>query len=89
MPQKQLQFAEADENLRIAEMAYNAGSYKIAFEMLEQLAHYAASSYAVSSVDSADLQHFRNKIANLLAQFSFCKDECLWEKSSELLDLFR
>lgn len=82
-------YTEACEDLRIAKMSFNAGSQDIALEMLESLAFYVVSDRAQSMVEADKLQQLAEDVKGTLGQFSCSGEECLWEKSCEILDLFR
>lgn len=82
-------YTEACEDLRNAVMAFNTKSYNTAFDMLESLAYYVVSERAKSTVKSEDLLPLRKEVARALGQFTFCGNECLWEKASQLSYLFR
>ena len=82
-------YGQARENLRIAVMALNAGSTGIAFEMLERLAHYVMSEHAASSLGVDELAQLRHGVEGALAQFTLKDDECLWEKSCEILAMLK
>lgn len=82
-------YTEAREDLRNAVMAFNTKSYDIAFDMLEVLAYYVVSDHAKSTVKPEDLLPLRKEVERALGQFTFCENECLWEKASQLSDLFR
>lgn len=82
-------YTEACENLRIAKMSFNAGSQDIALEMLESLAYYVVSDRAKSMVEADKLNQLAEEVKEALGQFSCSGEECQWEKSCELLDLFR
>ena len=82
-------YTEACEDLRIAKMSFNAGSQDIALEMLESLAFYVVSDRAQSMVEADKLQQLAEEVKGTLGQFSCSGEEGLWEKSCEILDLFR
>ena len=82
-------YTEAREDLRNAIMAFNTKSYDIAFDMLEALAYYVVSDHAKSTVKPEDLLPLRKEVERALGQFTICGNECLWEKASQLSDLFR
>lgn len=82
-------YTEACEDLRIAKMSSNAGSQDIALEMLESLAYYVVSERAKYLVEKDKLKRLTDDVKEALGQFSCSGEESLWEKSCELLDLFR
>lgn len=82
-------YTEACEKLRIAKMSFNAGSQDIALEMLESLAYYVVSDRAKSLVEKDKLKRLTDDVKEALGQFSCSSEESLWEKSCEVLDLFR
>ena len=82
-------YGQAREDLRIAVMALNAGSTGIAFEMLERLAYYVVSEHALSTAREDELEQLRKEIAGALTQFTSREDECLWEKSCEILAMLK
>ena len=82
-------YTEACVDLRNAIMAFNTKSYDTAFVMLEALAYYVISDHAKSTVKPEDLLPLRKEVERALGQFTFCGDECLSEKASQLSDLFR
>lgn len=82
-------YTEACEELRIAKISFNAGSQDIALEMLESLAYYVVSDRAKSLVEKDKLQRLTDDVKEALGKFSCSSEESLWEKSCEVLDLFR
>lgn len=82
-------YTEACEDLRIAKMSFNTGSNNIAFEMLESLAYYVVSDRARSLVEADKLKKLTEDVKETLGLFSCSGEESLWEKSCEVLDLFR
>lgn len=82
-------YDEACKDLRIAQTFYNAGDLRKAYDMLESLAHYVVSSYAKSTVEADKLQQLRSEVEKAISQYSYCQEEALWEKASELSALFR
>ena len=83
------EYTEMCDNLRIAIMAFNAGSYDIAYEMLEKLVYYVVSEKAKSSVGEEAIRKMYEDVKNAVANFSTCKDEAYWEMATELWDVLK
>lgn len=83
------EYAIRCENLRIANMAFQLGSYDIAYEMLQALAHFVVSDEASKHIGMENLRSLREGVKLAVANFASCSDEAYWEMSVELYDLFR
>ncbi len=81
-------YAVQCENLRIANMAFQAGSYDVAYEMLEALVHFVVSDEANKHIGMENLRSLREGVKLAVSNFASCKDEAYWEMSAELYDLF-
>ena len=52
-------YAVQCENLRIANMAFQAGSYEVAYEMLEALVHFVVSDEANKHIGMENIRSLR------------------------------
>lgn len=82
-------YEEAVERLRWVTMAYDAGDFSDAFDMMYDLAYYVSSADTKSTVPVERLEALTEEVKRALGRFSFCEDEGIWEDASSLWDLFR
>lgn len=73
--------ARAKEDFQVGELSRSYSSY-------EPLAYYVCSQKAKNTVDAESLQALRKEVEMGLSGFSFCANEALWEKSSDLMSIF-
>lgn len=82
-----MNYTDAKEFLRIADMAYDAGDYQNAADIVERIARYAAyDSDGLTENELADLTH---AVKRSIGRFTDCPDEAIWEEASALSDMFR
>lgn len=82
-----MNYTDAKEFLRIADMAYDAGDYQNAADIVERVARFAA--YDGDSMTEAQLNDLTREVKLSIARFTDCPDEAIWEEASALIDLFR
>lgn len=81
-----MKYEDAIEYLRIAENAFNIGAFSEAAQIVEKISYAIAYNTDMPSQQRDELIH---KVKGLIARFQFCPDECCWEETSSLSDLFR
>lgn len=79
-------YTDAKDYLRIADNAYNIEAYSEAAEIVEKVAYAIAYDNEMPSQKREEIIH---AVKEQIARFQFCPDECLWEDTSSLSDLFR
>lgn len=77
---------DARETLRIANMAYAAGAYQEAFDMLDALSAYV--TYSQDEIPEDERYELQQATLSAVCQFHSCPNECLWEMSGNLRDRF-
>ena len=82
-----MNYTDAKEFLRIADMAYDAGDYQNATDIVERVARFAA--YDSSDLTQNELYDLTRAVKHSIARFTDCPDEAIWEEASALIDLFR
>ncbi len=82
-----MNYTDAKEFLRIADMAYDAGDYQNAADIVERVARFAA--YDSSDLTQNELYDLTRAVKHSIARFTDCPDEAIWEEASALIDLFR
>lgn len=73
--------AQAKEDFQVGELSRTYSSY-------EALAYYVCYQKAKDTVDAESLQALSKEFEMGLSGFSFCANEALWEKSSDLMPIF-
>ncbi len=81
-----MNYTDAKEFLRIADMAYNAGDYRNSADITERIARCAAYDTALDESERADLT---KEVMLMIGRFSDCPDEAVWEEACALSDMFR
>ena len=84
-------FQDAKSLLLTAEKAFNDKAYQQSAEIVEDVARYAAyQSDGLTAGQKAELtlMVLAQTVISTLC-FTFCPDECVWEETSALMDLFR
>lgn len=79
-------YQDAKDYLHIAENAFNAQAYQESAEIVENVARYVA--YQGKSLTTAQRAELTKETQKAIGLFTFCPDECLWEETSALMDLF-
>lgn len=79
-------YSEAKELLRIAVNAYHAGAYDEALDIVSKTAYFIAADKTLPVNESQELTEATKRA---IGMFTSCPDECCWEKSCSLMDLFR
>ncbi len=79
-------YKDAKEYLRIADNAYRVEAYSEAADIVEKVAYGVASD---TDMPSAQRDEIVREVKELIARFQFCPDECCWETTCGLADLFR
>lgn len=81
-----MNYKEANEYLKIADNALRLKEWDIALDILTNLAHFI-----VNDQNLTDSEHkvIYDAVKNRLGSFQTCPDECCWEKSCNVYDLFR
>lgn len=82
-------YTQAIGLLSEAKNHYNAGEYRSAYAAYESLAYFVCSERAGELITPGKLAELKDEIRREVGLFSFCSNEALYEKSCELLDLFR
>lgn len=82
-----MNYTDAKEFLRIADMAYDAGDYQNAADIVERVARFAA--YDSSNLTQNELYELTRAVKHSIARFTDCPDEAIWEEASALGDMFR
>ena len=82
-----MNYTDAKEFLRIADMAYDAGDYQNAADIVERVARFAA--YDSSDRTQNELYDLTRAVKHSIARFTDCPDEAIWEEASALGDMFR
>lgn len=82
-----MNYSDAKEFLHIADMAYDAGDYQNAADIVERVARFAA--YDSSDLTQNELYDLTRAVKHSIARFTDCPDEAIWEEASALIDLFR
>ena len=82
-----MNFTDAKEFLRIGDMAYDAGDYQNAADIVERVARFAA--YDGKGLSQEQLAELTHAVKNSIARFTDCPDEAIWEEASALGDMFR
>lgn len=82
-----MNYTDAKEFLRIADMAYDAGDYQNAADIVERVARFAA--YDCSNLTQNELYDLTRAVKHSIARFTDCPDEAVWEEASALGDMFR
>ena len=85
-------FQDAKSLLLTAEKAFNDKAYQQSAEIVEDVARYGADpsppnqSDGLTAGQKAELTQI---VKQAIGRFTFCPDECVWEETSALMDLFR
>lgn len=82
-----MNYTDAKEFLRIADMAYDAGDYQNAADIVERVARFAA--YDSRGLTQNELYDLTRAVKHSIARFTDCPDEAIWEEASALGDMFR
>ena len=82
-----MNYTDAKEFLRIADMAYDTGDYQNAADIVERVARFAA--YDSSGLTQNELYDLTRAVKHSIARFTDCPDEAIWEEASALGDMFR
>lgn len=82
-----MNYQDAKEYLRIAENAFNVQAYDESAEIVEKVARYIA--YEGDNLTAAQKAELTETVQRAIGRFTFCPDECLWEETCALMDLFR
>lgn len=82
-------YTQAIGLLSEAKNHYNAGDYRSAYAAYESLAYFVCSERAEDLIDQEKLAELKDNIRRGVGLFAFCSNEALYEKSCELLDLFK
>lgn len=82
-------YTQAIGLLSEAKNHYNAGDYRSAYAAYESLAYFVCSERAEVLIDQEKLAELKDNIRRGVGLFAFCSNEALYEKSCELLDLFK
>lgn len=80
-------FQDAKRLLLIAEKAFNDKAYQQSAEIVEDVARYAA--YQSDGLTAGQKAELTQIVKQAIGRFTFCPDECVWEETSALMDLFR
>lgn len=81
-------YEDAKEYLHIAENAYNVGAYSESADIVRQLAYFAvAKEGSPLTVEQRD--EIIEQVKKAVSRFTFCPDECIWEDTCGLMDLFQ
>ncbi len=73
-------FQDAKSLLLTAEKAFNDKAY-------QDVARYAA--YQSDGLTAGQKAELTQIVKQAIGRFTFCPDECVWEETSALMDLFR
>ena len=76
-------FQDAKSLLLTAEKAFNDKAYQQSAEIVEDAAY---QSDGLTAGQKAELTQI---VKQAIGRFTFCPDECVWEETSALMDLFR
>lgn len=79
-------YKDAKEYLRIADNAYRVEAYSEAVEIVEKVAYAVAFDKDMPLTQRDEIVH---EVKEQIARFQFCPDECCWEMTGALGDLFR
>lgn len=83
-------YNDALQNLHIVEMAYRLEEYSESAVILKGMVFFIISDQAKKLLTPVQYQEIYKRTKNVLAEFSQCPDEALWEDMSQLYsDLFR
>lgn len=79
-------YQDALDYLRIAENAYNVQAYSESAEIVEKLAYFAVSRD--NGLSPQQRIEITESVKRAISRFTFCPDECIWEETCGLIDLF-
>lgn len=79
-------YQDALDYLRIAENAYNGQAYSESAEIVEKLAYFAVSRD--NGLSPQQRIEIIESVKHAISRFTFCPDECIWEETCGLIDLF-
>ncbi len=83
-------FQDAKSLLLTAEKAFNDKAYQQSAEIVEDVARYAAyAAYQSDGLTASQKAELTQIVKQAIGRFTFCPDECVWEETSALMDLFR
>lgn len=82
-------YTQATGLLSEAKNHYNAGDYRSAYAAYESLAYFVCSERVGELIAPGKLAELKDEIKRGVGLFAFCSNEALYEKSCELLDLFK
>lgn len=81
-----MDFKDAQDFLHIADNAYRVGAYTESLEIVRRLAYFVIGENGLSAEERSALT---DAVVKAIARFHDCPDECTWEDSCGLMDLFR
>lgn len=79
-------YQDALDYLRIADNAYNVQAYTESAEIVGKLAYFAADKE--NGLSAQQRTEIIEAVKRAIGRFTFCLDECIWEETSSLMDLF-
>lgn len=82
-------YAQAAALLSRAQSDYSDGEYSSSYDAYEELAYFVCSKKASEMVDADTLARLKEDVSRGVAGFACCGNEAVYEKSCELMDLFR
>ncbi|MBQ0044135.1 MAG: hypothetical protein KBT05_03845 [Bacteroidales bacterium] len=68
---------------------YSEGEYRRSYDAYEELAYFVCSKKASEIIDADTLSRLKDEVSRGVAGFASCGNEAVYEKSCELMDLFR
>ena len=72
-----------------AQSDYISGEYRRSYDAYEELAYFVCSKKASEIIDADTLSRLKDEVRRGVAGFASCGNEAVYEKSCELMDLFR
>lgn len=82
-------YAQAAALLSKAQSDYSHGEYRSSYDAYEELAYFVCSKKASEIIDADTLSRLKDEVRRGVAGFASCGNEAVYEKSCELMDLFR
>lgn len=82
-------YSQAAGLLSRAQSDFLSGEYRSSYDTYEELAYFVCSKKASEMIDADRLNQLRAEVCRGIAGFACCSNEAVYEKSCELMDLFR
>ena len=82
-------YKDVRDFLHIAENAYNVGAYYESAMIVQRMAYLIAGGPRSNGFTPAENRELTELVKKAINRFTDCPDECAWEDTCGLIDLFR